>query len=300
MADAGRGDGEHVQGVQPVHLTVTAVDRDPGLAVRRDREHPPVRAAPREDAAPRTAGGPRDRSTSCRTAASPARRRPRAARRTRPRPPSRRRRCTCRQSARLRGSSGSRTSSSARPVSASFARARCRALLTAAGVELELGRDLGGGPVQHLAQDQHGTLFGREELECRDQCESEACRAHRRRPRGRWGTAAATGLPHRGRVRRADPHRVQPGRTAMADGCGSRARSGRCSWQSGTARSAGTRASRRTGRTHARHGPASPGAGPPHPGSIRTCGSSAGATPAGTAQSASRTSRTHCVGKMGR
>ncbi len=56
-------------------------------------------------------------------------------------------------------------------LASSVARARCSALFTDGDARLEELRDLGGLPAQHLAEDEHGPLAGRELLERGDERE---------------------------------------------------------------------------------------------------------------------------------
>ncbi len=62
-------------------------------------------------------------------------------------------------------------------------RARCRALFTETTAGVEQVGHLGGLPAQHLAQDQHGPLPGRQVLQGRDERQPNGVLQHR--PLGR-------------------------------------------------------------------------------------------------------------------
>ena len=94
-----------------------------------------------------------------------------------------------------------------------MARARCRALLTDDHRRLQQVGHLAGLPAQHLPQDEHGPLAGRQVLQGGD--EGEADRVARRRQLGRVGL----GTERLGVGQRADPRGLgEPGRERRVGG----------------------------------------------------------------------------------
>ena len=101
------------------------------------------------------------------------------------------------------------------------------------GVE-RLG-DLGGRPAEHVAQDQHGALAGRQVLQGGDEREPDRVALGDHRPR-RPGPARATGSRGRPRGRRRRGESEVPRPVGSGRRAGPRGWSGRRWWRSGRAR----------------------------------------------------------------
>ena len=196
-------------------------------------------------------------------------------------------------SSRLSDSSGSATSSTDTVASCNWARARCSALFTDAVVMSSISADLGGRPLQHVAQDQHGPLPRRQELHRGDHGEPDALPAGHHRGRVAGDQRVRHRLEPRhlallDRARRRRPSSVRRGRSAAVAGCATPGRSGRRSSRSCAARCAST-SGPRTGRTSATPARTSPAPDPRRRRPSRASGSSGRAAPAGTGRPSART-----------